>query len=224
VGVHLVDGHGASPTPSTSSIRCIFIHRRRARHCALMPRTGSSQIAGTPVLRPLACRADSWPLEVKLVAGHAAGGSRPGRRDAADVLSLYTGSGSGPGHELTDGRGHRPWIIQRAGPVRRPGPGTSRQGQPAAVQFARGRGRAWLPGACPLCPGVTLSDAGGQRERTRTRRSARKRGARQSDPWLRRTGRSVHLQHAGSVGYCDTVQSGGYRATGRWCGRGHWAG
>jgi hypothetical protein len=64
----------------------------------------------------------------------------------------------------------RPWIIQRAGPVRWPGPGTSRQGRPAAVQFA-GRGRTWLPGASAPCPGVTLSDASGQGERTRTRLS-----------------------------------------------------
>lgn len=57
---------------------------------------------------PRTCRADPCPLEVKLMAGHGAAGSRPGRHDAVDVLGLYTGSGSGPGHELTDGRGHRP--------------------------------------------------------------------------------------------------------------------
>ena len=40
-----------------------------------------------------------------------------------------------------------------------------------AVQVAR-PGRAWLPALSISCSGITLSDEGGQEERTRTRRYA----------------------------------------------------
>jgi hypothetical protein len=78
-------------------------------------------------------------LAVKLIAGHSAGGerpgSRPGRPDAAGVPWLAFGSGPEPGHEPTDGQGRRPWIIQRTGPRQAARPGNVTTG-PAAVQFA----------------------------------------------------------------------------------------
>src|SRR5689334_19555145 len=72
-----------------------------------------------------------WPLAVKLIAGHGAGGGDPGR-DAAVPSASLAASGSGPEarRELAGGRGCRPWII------RRPGPETSRRAWPAAVQLA----------------------------------------------------------------------------------------
>jgi hypothetical protein len=79
-------------------------------------------------------------LAVKLIAGHSAGGerpgSRPGRPDAAGVPWLAFGSGPEPGHEPTDGQGRRPWIIQRTGPVRRPRPGNA-TAEPAVCSSAR---------------------------------------------------------------------------------------
>jgi hypothetical protein len=69
-----------------------FISRLRGSVLScVLPRTGSSQIAGAPVLRPLACRADSWPLEVKLVAGHSLPRfSSPGTREGVAAGSVPT--------------------------------------------------------------------------------------------------------------------------------------
>ena len=78
-------------------------------------------------------------------------------------------SGSGPGarRELAGGRGCRPWIIRRPGPRKRhAGPGQLRFSSPAP-------GKTWLPGAPALCLDVTLSDAGGHRERAHSRRYGR---------------------------------------------------
>jgi hypothetical protein len=50
-----------------------------------------------------------------------------------------------------------------------------RHGRAGRLRFSSpGRGRTSLPRASAPCPGVTLSDAGGQGERTRTRRSGAK--------------------------------------------------
>lgn len=48
-------------------------------------------------------------------------------------------------------------------------PGTAAVETDTAVQVAR-PGRAWLPAPSISCSGITLSDEGGQGERTRTRR------------------------------------------------------
>jgi hypothetical protein len=97
--------------------------------------------------------------------------TRPGRPGAVDVPWLASGAGPEPGHELTDGGGRRPWIIRRAGPRQAAKP-WERHGRAGRLRFSSpGRGRTWLPGASAPHPGITLSDAGGQGERTRTRRS-----------------------------------------------------
>jgi hypothetical protein len=133
-------------------------------------------IAVAPVLRP-SCMPHGpiAPLAVKLIAGRGAGDQRrrprPGRPGAVDVPWRASGAGPGPGHELTDGGGRRPWIIQRAGPRQAARP-RERHGRAGRLRFSSpGRGRTWLPGASAPYPGITLSDAGGQGERTRTRRS-----------------------------------------------------
>jgi hypothetical protein len=82
-----------------------------------------------------------------------------------------------------------PWDVT-AGPA---GCGSAR----------RDVGRTSLPGASALCPGVTVSDAGGQGERTRTRRYGR-----QADLVLDfihgdRTRRSARGPHSRLV--CDTA-------------------
>ena len=85
-------------------------------------------------------------LAVKLIAGHSAGGerpgSRPGRPDAAGVPWLAFGSGPEPGHEPTDGQGRRPWIIQRTGPRQAATPPRERHSRAGRLQFSSlGRGR-----------------------------------------------------------------------------------
>ena len=108
------------------------MQRRAWRECPLLPRTGSSLIAVAPVLRPSCMpHRPMAPLAVKLIAGHGAGGGRrgprPGRCDQVPNLGMSS--------RTAGDAGSRPWIIQRTGPVRRPGPGNV-TARPAAVQFA----------------------------------------------------------------------------------------
>jgi len=93
-------------------------------------------------------------MAVKLIAGHGAGGGRrgprPGRRDQVPNL------GTSPGRPATPAAGSG--SSSGPAPVRRPGPGTSRQGR---LRFSSpGRGRTSLPGAPAPYPDVTLSDEG----------------------------------------------------------------
>ena len=93
---------------------------------------------------------------MKLIAGHGAGdgrrGPRPGRR--YQVPNLGTSS------RTAGDAGSRPWIIQRTGPVRRPGP-RERHGRASRLRFSSpGRRKTSLPGAPAPYPGITLSDEG----------------------------------------------------------------
>ena len=149
--------------------------------------------AGTPSRR--ACRTGLW-----LPRGEADRGSRRGRRAVGAPAGTprcrrrpwpASGSGPGPGHELPDGRGRRPWIIQRAEPRQAAKP-RERYGRAGRLRFSSpGRGRTRLPGASAPRPGITLSDAGDQGERTRTRRSGRLWTLQQSAAVARRSSRSV---------------------------------
>jgi hypothetical protein len=129
-------------------------------------------------------------LAVKLIADRRprrrAAGTRPGRNDV-DVLGLHPGQVPDPGTS--------PWTSGDAGPGSSSGADSVRQ--PSAGNVAvgpvgwssSGHGRTWLPGTfAPRC-GITLSDMGGQGERTRSR-SVRPRALRRSSDKIRRSGRS----------------------------------
>jgi hypothetical protein len=161
-----------------------------------MPRTGSSLTgrrgAGTPGRR--ACRTGPWRP-----GGEADRGSRRRRRAAGIPAGTprcrrrpwpVSGSGPGPGHELLDGWGRRPLIIQRPGPRQAAGP-RERHGGAGRLRFSSPA--RWLPGAPAPCPGITLSDTGGQGERAHCRRYARP-AARVA--WSRIACRRINLQCA----------------------------
>jgi hypothetical protein len=107
--------------------------------------------------------ADRRPRRGRRAAGTPAGTPRCRRRRWP-----VSGSSPRPGPEIPGGRGRRAWIIRRPEPrqVARP---RKYHGRLRFSSSARGR-TTWLPGALALCPGVTLSDAGGHRERAHSRR------------------------------------------------------
>ncbi len=134
-----------------------------------MPRTGSSLIAVVPALRPSCMPPGPWPgpLAVKLIAGHGAGDERrgplPGRPDAVDDLGLHSGQTPNPSTST-----RRPWIIQRAGPPQtvKPWDVTAEPADCGSVH----RDLENVPARCArTLSGITLSDAGDQGERARTR-------------------------------------------------------
>jgi hypothetical protein len=101
---------------------------------------GSSLIAVAPVLRRSCMPHRPWPLAVKLIAGHGAGGGDPaGTPRCRRRPRPASGAGPGAGRELAGGRGCRPWIIRRPDPrqaVRPPGNLRHGRARPAAVQLA----------------------------------------------------------------------------------------
>jgi NAD(P)-dependent dehydrogenase (short-subunit alcohol dehydrogenase family) len=108
--------------------------------------------------------------------------------------------GSGSVFQGTAGQSH--YAAAKAGALGLTDHWRARGGVQPLRQAARYRGSS-LPGASVPCPGVTLSDAGGQGERTRTRRYGR-----QADLLLDfihgdRTRRSARGLHSRLV--CDTA-------------------
>jgi hypothetical protein len=110
------------------------------------------------------------PQAVKLIAGHGAGGGRgprPGRRDAVGVLDLHPGQVLDPAQ--APGRGG-PGSSSGPDPSGGQAPGMSRQGRSATVQLAS----TVAARNARTCPGITLSDTGGQGEGTHSRGSMRR--------------------------------------------------
>ena len=135
-----------------------------------MPRTGSFLIAGRGARTPSvvhAARAHGGP------GGEADRGSRRRRRAGTPAGTPrcrrcpWPASGSGPGPGTSSRAAGDAGPGSSSGPDSSGGqaPGTSRQCRPAAVQLVG----TWLPGAPAPCPGITLSDTGGQEERAHCR-------------------------------------------------------
>ena len=106
-----------------------------------LPPTGSSGLPmalASPSAR--ACRAGSVILTAELIAGHDAEGERRQPRPGRSGCRRCPRSGS----RAEDG--HQPRIIQRAGPGRRPCPGTPRRSWPPRLR-PPGHRRMRLPGA-----------------------------------------------------------------------------
>jgi hypothetical protein len=101
--------------------------------------------------------------------GRRAAGTPPGRPDAAGVP--WPASGSGP-EPRARARG-RPGTLTLDHPSGRPRQAArprERHGRADHLQFSSPRRRrTWLPRSVCTCPGIKLSDAGGQGERTRSR-------------------------------------------------------
>lgn len=68
--------------------------------------------------------------------------------------------------------GHHPWIIQRVRTRQAAQPGNAGAEPAAAARAAKAKGGCGGPVLPPPYSGTTLSEEGGQGERTRTRRSA----------------------------------------------------
>ncbi len=137
-------------------------------HMTLCSRTHLPPTRSSGFLRRWHRRTGSVVLTAKLIAGYDAGGERrkPGQDgpDAAGVLDLDPG----PRWALP--------LDHPAGPDLAGGPARERWGRAGRC----GPGRQGEGGCgCPELPspysGITLSEEGGQGERTRTRRSARQR-------------------------------------------------
>jgi hypothetical protein len=137
---------------------------------SLMPRAGSSLIvgcgAGTPSVVH-AARVHGAP------GAEADRGSRRGRRAGTPTGTPRcrrrpwpaSRSGPGPGCRLPAGG---PGSSSGPDPSGGQAPGMSRHGRPTAVQLAG----TVAAGAPASCPGITLSDTGGQGECPHCRRSA----------------------------------------------------
>jgi len=121
-----------------------------------------------------------WRWHLRLQA-HAARVYHPWRRNRSPVAAQRAGGGN-PGQDDPDatsvlgldpraGDGHQPWIIQRAGPGRRPC--QERRGRVGRSGPGRpGAGRCGCPERPSPSSGITLSDEGRQEGRKRTRRLA----------------------------------------------------
>jgi hypothetical protein len=140
----------------------IFIHCRSYRERTHLPSTGSS---GLPWWRhprlPCLLHGAPSPLAAKLVAVTAQGVSGDPGRNAGQVHE-DPGRSRGRGMDVTPG-------SSSGGPD----PGTSRWSSPARSR-SPGTGGCGCPARPHLCPAVTLSDMGGQGERSPSRRSVRR--------------------------------------------------
>ena len=156
MGPHIHTGHAAPRTRAHAADRVLRIAVVLASPCVVPAARG-----------PVA-------LAAKLVAGHGAGDEReprPGRPDAAGPPG-WSPDGRDAGRVHGDpgdpgpGDGRQPGIIQRG-----PAPGT-RWGSPVRSR-SPGRRRCGCPARPYPNPAVTLSDMGGQGERSPSRRYAR---------------------------------------------------
>lgn len=135
-GQHPGDPRSAHRAASRTAYLCTAVLNGERAH---LPRTGFSLIADRGAGTPSAVHAVWVPGtpagEAKLrVTTQEAGvrGLWRGRRDTVGVLILHPGQVLDPAQ--ASGRG-RPGIVQWAELVRRPEPGMSVQGRPAAVQL-----------------------------------------------------------------------------------------
>jgi hypothetical protein len=145
-------------------IAALEVNVLNCRGQGLLDRRG----AGTPSVVHAALA--HGPLAVKLIAGHGAGGERRGPPPGCPRCHRRPWSASGAGPEPGHGLPRTPALDHSAGRTRQAAKPRERHGRAGRLRFSSPRrGRTWLPGASAPYPGITLSDAGGQGARTRTR-------------------------------------------------------